>query len=205
MTDLTKALLWRHNDAVNLQALINNKQAFYDEQVTQFFDEWYRDVFNLDTANDFGLTVWGIILDFPVSVNDTPSHQANSAFGFGEYRKNFGSQFAPSDETLSLSSEVARIVLKLRFYNLVTRATIPECTAIVKEVFKDYGECYCLDGLNMTIRYVFNFDLPSSIRQILNNFDLLPRQNSVEAVYIDSPNSRFGFGQYRKNFGSRFR
>lgn len=205
MTDLSKALLWRHNDAVKLQSLIANKQAFYDKHVTQFFDDWQRDVFNLDTANDFGLTVWGIILGFPISVNTTDPAPINGSFGFGEFRKNFGSQFAPADETLSLTTEIARIVLKLRFYGIVTRATIPECTAIVKEVFKDYGDCYCLDGLNMTIRYVFNFDLPSGIRQILNDFDLLPRQNSVEAVYIDSPNSRFGFGQYRKNFGSRFR
>lgn len=205
MTDLKNALLWRHNDAEKLQALIANKQEFYDKFVTDFFAGWYRDVFNLDTANDFGLTVWGIILEFPVSVNDTPSHADNSAFGFGEFRKNFGSQFAPADETLNLTTEIARIVLKLRFYNLVTRATVPECTAIVKEVFKDYGDCYCLDGLNMTIRYVFNFDLPSGIRQIFNDFDLLPRPNSVDAVYIDSPNSRFGFGEFRKNFGSRFR
>lgn len=205
MTDLTKALLWRHNDAVNLQALIANKQAFYDKHATEFFDDWKRDVFNLDTANDFGLTVWGIILGFPVSVNTAEPAPVNGSFGFGEFRKNFGHQFAPSDETLSLTTDIARIVLKLRFYGLVTRATIPECTAIVREVFKDYGDCYCLDGLNMTIRYVFNFNLPSGVRQILNDFDLLPRQNSVEAIYIDSPNSRFGFGGLRKNFGSRFR
>lgn len=205
MTDLTKALLWRHNDAVKLQSLIANKQAFYDKQVTSFFSDWKKDVFDLETANDFGLMVWSIILDFPISINSTESAPDNSSFGFGAFRKNFGHQFSPPADTLSLTTDIARIVLKLRFYGLVTRATIPECTAIVKEVFKSYGDCYCLDGLNMTIRYIFNFNLPSGLRQIFNDYDLLPRPNSVEAIYIDAPNSRFGFGENRKNFGGTFR
>ena len=141
MTDLTKALLWRHNDAVKLQSLIANKQAFYDKQVKSFFSDWKKDVFDLETANDFGLMVWSIILDFPISINSTESAPDNSSFGFGAFRKNFGHQFSP----------------------------------------------------------------PSGLRQIFNDFDLLPRPNSVEAIYIDAPNSRFGFGANRKNFGGTFR
>lgn len=201
--DVTKALLWRHNDAENLQALINRKKAALDKLNDDFWVNWVRDVFDLRTANAFGLSVWSIILNIPLSIGADKTHEPNSSFGFGSFRKNFNNgNFSSATSDTVLTPEQARLVLRLRYYRLVTRGTIPECNRIVAEVFGDLGEVYALDGLDMTMTYVFNFEIPAALRRILDEYDLLPRPSAVELRRVELPNKSFGFGPFRKNFNN---
>lgn len=181
--DVTKALLWRHNQAVNLQALINNKQAALDELNQDFWTDWVADVFNLTTANDFGLSVWAIILNVPLSIDPAPPKIDN--FGFGEFNINFNnSNFNSSISPIILSTDQARIVLKLRYYQLMTRCTVPECNKIVTDVFGELGNVYVSDNLDMTITYNFDFVPASKITEIIEKYDLLPRPSGVERFIV---------------------
>lgn len=66
--DVLRALLWQRNDAINLQSLITQKQVWYDESQSGFWNDWLINVFDLQTASDFGCVVWAIILGIPVSI-----------------------------------------------------------------------------------------------------------------------------------------
>lgn len=55
-------LIWQYCNAPNLAQIIENEFAFYKKNVNDFFNDWYNDVFNLLTANTFGLNVWANIL-----------------------------------------------------------------------------------------------------------------------------------------------
>ena len=55
--NVLRPLLWQYNQADNLRGLLELKQVFYDREQRDFWQNWYRDVFDLRTANDFGLTV----------------------------------------------------------------------------------------------------------------------------------------------------
>jgi hypothetical protein len=79
--NLLNALLWRHNDAANLQSLLESKNAWYAENQTEFWNNWIANVFNLETANEFGLTVWAQILGVPLSLI-VPAN-TGPQFGFG--------------------------------------------------------------------------------------------------------------------------
>ncbi len=79
--NLLRALLWQDNTATNLTALLQAKQTWYDENVSTFFEDWVTDVFDIRTANEFGLAVWAIILGVPTTVILPPTTKAN--FGFG--------------------------------------------------------------------------------------------------------------------------
>ncbi len=205
--DLLRSLLWRHNEAVNLQALIQNKNNALDDLNKDFWESWVEDIFNLDTANRFGLSVWSIILNIPLSIApETPANN-NGNFGFGQYRKNFNNgNFTDAVNDIILSLEQARIVLKLRYYQLVARGTIPECTKIVTDVFGDLGTVTAFDNYNMTMAYVFAFEIPAPLRLILNKYDLLPRPSGVKVIYNEIPNNKpngnFGFGSNRINFNN---
>jgi hypothetical protein len=178
--NVEKALLWRHNKAVNLQALLANKQAALDTLHSDFWTAWSSDVFNLNTANDFGLIIWSIILGLPLTIDNESSPVANGNFGFGEFRKNFGNgNFTPLGDFITLNSEDARSLLKLRYYQLVTRATVPECNKIVNDVFPTLTP-YVVDGLDMTMEYVFNGSPSSSLRDAIKRLDVLPRPSGVE-------------------------
>ena len=62
--NLMRTILWQYENAPKLKALVQSEQDWANENVTEFWKDWYRDVFNLKTANDFGLNVWSRILMF---------------------------------------------------------------------------------------------------------------------------------------------
>ena len=64
--NLLTALDWQRSNADVIQNLITKKQEWYEANHCDFWNDWVTDVFNLDTANDFGLSVWAIILDEPI-------------------------------------------------------------------------------------------------------------------------------------------
>lgn len=55
-------LLWQYSNTPRLSQIVQNEIAFFKENAQDFFSNWYNDVFNLKTANSFGLNVWGFIL-----------------------------------------------------------------------------------------------------------------------------------------------
>jgi len=81
--DLLQHILWNFNQAENLQNLLQKKQDWYQENQQEFWDNWVRDVFDLRTANDFGLSIWSIILDLPLFGDSDVSPTDYPAFGFG--------------------------------------------------------------------------------------------------------------------------
>jgi hypothetical protein len=95
--DLEKALDWQRSKAPILKALIKKKQEWYEANFCEFWNNWTVDVFNLNTANEFGLSVWSIILNEPLfgitqaSPADYPSWGFTSddeVFGFGSFGTN---------------------------------------------------------------------------------------------------------------------
>lgn len=60
-SDLLRALLWQYEEAENLKALARHKLDWFERATVSFWQNWYNDVFNIDTATDFGLGIWARI------------------------------------------------------------------------------------------------------------------------------------------------
>jgi hypothetical protein len=94
--DITRALKWLQNNAPNIQSIVTQKADWYGKYNDQFWMNWEENVFDLRTANAFGLVVWCIILGLPLSAfNFQP---ITNAFAFGSQRGNFqdgGGHVAP--------------------------------------------------------------------------------------------------------------
>lgn len=192
--DLLRAILWQYDSAARLRSLLEAKQRWYDENQRDFWNAWYRDVFDLRTANDFGLSVWAIILDIPLVVV-MPATDDEDVFGFGVNNLgydegSFGRSLAAAD---SLTTDQRRLVLQLRYFQLVTRGAVPEINAFLAYIFGTTGRVYVRDNLDMTCTYVFNFVPPASLRQILGGYDVLPRPAGVEINYLVQLDEGFGF------------
>lgn len=199
--DLLRALLWQYNDAARLQSLLQSKQDWYNVNQKEFWENWYRDVFNLQTANDFGLAVWAIILDVPLLVASQGDPPSKPIWGFGQYRKNFNNGNFASISSSLLTTEQKRLILRLRYFQLYTRATVPEINAFLGDLFAPYGSGYVIDNLDMTARYIFFNPLPSALATVLTEFDLLPRPASVKIDFeILGVNDSWGFGVNHENF-----
>ena len=154
--NLKQCLLWQYNNAPALRALILQKQDWYKTHQEDFWNYWYNSVFNLDTADDFGLTVWGEILDFP--------RQVKSADG----------------SLHVLTTEQYRTVLKGQMLKFNMGVTAPEVNRWLSVVFGSQGKAYCLDNLDMTvIPFVFEQSPSDEILWLLANVDFLPRPAGV--------------------------
>lgn len=198
--NLLQAILWQFNEAERLQSLLEQKNNWYISNQTEFWTDWYNDVFNLQTANDFGLTVWAVILGLPLTITN-PVIDTGDKWGFGEFRFNFSrGNFAPSSIGIALSTSEKRIILRLRYFQLVTRCAIPEINEFLKSVFADLGSVYVLDGLNMTMNYVFTFVPNDNLLQVIQQFDVLPRPVGVGINYVITAIETFGFGEFHRNF-----
>lgn len=196
--DLLRALLWEYNEAITLQELLQKKQGWYDLNQRDFWQSWYDNVFNLLTANEFGLAVWSIILGLPLFIA-TPPDPEKPTFGFDlpQYGNFDNSNFTDSDGNIfNLPLEIKRIALRLRYYQLVSSGTVPETNRMLADVFKDYGKVYLLDYHNMTQAYIFLFELSADLQYLFNHVDILPRPAAVASTYVDATKSYFGFGPY---------
>lgn len=198
--DLLRALLWQYNDAERLQTLLQRKSDWYAEEQSGFWQNWISDVFDLTTANDFGLSVWGILLNVPLSYG-LPGSGAREVFGFGIYNLNFNQGTFGRDAAgvAGLTLEQKRLVLRLRYYQLISDGSVPHINFVLKEVF---GAGYVLDPEDMTAIYVFPTALPSGVLAVLQEFDLLPRPAGVEINILIDPTSVFGFDPYYQNFNN---
>lgn len=202
--DLLKALLWQHDNAEKLKALVAAKQAWYQDNQCDFWESWYRDVFNLETANEFGLSVWSRILGLPLQVK-IDGDKAKDAFGFGANHQNFGNgNFARAvDGEQSLSLEQSRLVLKMRYFQLVSRGSIPEINEWLSALFVDRGNVFVVDQGDMTYAtYFFSFAPDSQLRFVLEKYDLLPRPAGVGVRYLVQVKDSFGFGPNHLNFNN---
>lgn len=206
--DLKQSLLWQYDDAKHLQALIEQKNAWYEKKQSRFWNDWFYDIFNLDTANDFGLSVWAIILDIPLAIGIEGSGE-RPVWGFGSYNGNFsdwagadyhfGTNFGRNGDTVfALNIEQKRLILKLRYYQLISRGSVSEVNAMLKALFK--GHAHVIDGLDMTMTYIFDVMPSSQTLLVLEQFDLLPRPAGVKRKILINPTDSFGFKPYYLNF-----
>lgn len=150
--DILQALKWMHNSAPNITYIITQKRDWYDKYQKQFWIDWEAFVFDLDTANNFGLMVWCIILGVPSQLFGL--YPPDGAWAYGPDRQNFiGTGVAPYDSeggnfygggefTLLTATEI-RWALKLRYAALVGNGR--------------------LEYINRILLWIFNKDVPWDI------------------------------------------
>lgn len=168
--DLKQCLLWQYQNSEKLKSLILSKEEWYSGHQAQFWQDWYDNVFNIDTANDFGLSVWGQILDF--------SRNVTAKDGSLHY----------------LTTEQYRMILKGQMLRFGMGASAPEINKWLSVVFAGQGACYCLDTYDMTaIPFVLQADPSDEIKWLLGNIDFFPRPAGVGYQVRIIPTDVFGF------------
>lgn len=80
--DLLQGVIWQYDEATHLLSLINQKQIWYNTNQTKFWTDWYNNVFNLLTANTFGLSVWSYILNVPLYLLNEVESSSKPIWGF---------------------------------------------------------------------------------------------------------------------------
>ena len=198
--NLMRTILWQYENAPKLKALVQSEQDWTNKNVTEFWKNWFRDVFNLKTANEFGLNVWSRILNIPLTINRPK--RIDGVFGFGTNHKNFGRGNFGRGKTqdISVTTEQARKILLLRWFQLTSKPTVGNINKALEIVF-GAGVAYVQDNLDMS-NQLFMFTKKPDYQTIdmLKNTDLLPRPSTVGSTYAVQPRKGFGFGIHHFNF-----
>lgn len=178
------ASLWQYQNSTRLQSLLQSKQSWYDTNQTGFWENFYTNIFDLDSADYFGLNVWSIILGQPIVFNNSDS-PGQIPFGFGTNNENFtqGNFAGGGGSSYALPAYAALLLLQLRAFQLISSGTVPETNRMLAYVFADYGSAWLVDNHNMTQTYMFNFPLTAELVYIFNNIDILPRPAGVSSTY----------------------
>lgn len=199
--DLLQVIIWQYNEASRILSLINQKQDWYDENQTQFWEDWFNNVFNLITANGFGLIIWSIILELPLFLGPPPDPPDKPIWGFGEFNENFEhGNFTNANSANELTTAEKRLLLRLRFFKLQSRDAIPEVNEFLHLIFGTEGPTYILDGLHMNIVLVFLWPVNPRLVENIIRYDLIPRDTGVLLTYVPDPDFVFGFGSFNQNF-----
>jgi len=196
-------ILWQYDNAPNIKGLLEKLQARANEAQTTFWTDWFKNVFNVDTADDFGLNVWCLILGLPVIMNQ--SGEQTLIFGLDNTnRQNFDrGNFSREARGIYLSTEEKRIVVKLRYFQCVMyKGDLFDTNRFLGEVFKKLGQVYYVDNFDMSITYIFGFYPDERLIYAFNYFDLLPHTAGVKIKnIIYKGQSIWGFDNAnRKNF-----
>lgn len=178
--DFSDVILWQYDKSTNLKNLISKKQEFYNDNVDEFFSDWYNDVFNLDTANYFGLIIWSLILGCTEYIELT-SKIGQKAFGFGKFHNNFHeSNFALSNYIYSLSTESLRKVLKTQMYNFNSNGSLYDINKILNIIYPEHNPYVTYDKNTNVLTYHFPIPLSEDDMNIVMFSNMFPAPVGVK-------------------------
>lgn len=172
--NFSDVILWQYDKSTNLKNLIYKKQSFYNDNVDNFFTNWYRDVFNIDTANHFGLLIWALILGCTEYIEIT-SNIDHKSFGFGPYHKNFNeSNFYLSNYIYTLPVELLRKVLKAQMYNFNSNGSLYDINKVLNIIYPEHNPYATYDKDTNVLTYHFPIPLNRENTNIVMFSNMFP-------------------------------
>ena len=183
--DVMQTVLSQYANSPIMMALVQNFYQYLDQ--TAYMDEFFDVIFNINTAQGYGLDMWGRI----VGVSRVVSVQASLTLGFQEAGSlsalgfNQGAFYAGGSTTnnYSLADDPYRIVILAKAALNITDCAIPAINAILMSLFVNRGNCYVVDGLNMTMTYTFTFPTTDLEKAIVQGLGVLPKPTGVNVLY----------------------
>lgn len=155
---------------------------------TENLDNFYDFMWNVETAQGYGLDVWGRI----VGVSRTLELQAGKFFGFeqavGEFIAGF-SQGAPffSGTTVNnnyvLSDDDYRTLILAKAFANICDGSITSLNKLALSLFPGQGNAYVTNGQDMSIAYNFEFALSPVQEAIVLNSGVLPVPGGMAVTY----------------------
>lgn len=145
-----QTIISQYSNSPILTQLIGNFDAYVDQ--TQNFDAFYDLIWNVDTAQGYGLEIWGRI----VGVSKTLQVQVGTNFGFQEAGTTSAEPFnqaafyagAPLTTNYQLSDDAFRTLIFAKALANISDGSIPSINQLLLNLFPGRGNCYVTDGVD---------------------------------------------------------
>lgn len=168
-------------------ALVSGLTSIFSN--AQTLEDWYNVVFNIKTAEGFGLDIWGSILNQgrAFSYIDPDSGDTENVYLKGAQTVSGISYTADQIE------EIYRQVLFLKAMSNITNATLASLNQMLQFYYQGRGRVYVINVGTMQIRYVFEFYV-NKLEKAIFTSEVMPRPTGVKAFFEYIPKGEyFGF------------
>lgn len=181
MINVEATIISQYGNSPTIKQLVFNMNTYIDPRAD--FDTFYDYVWNVETAQGFGLDIWGRIVDVERQVNvpiDTPN-PGMYPFTSGVY---------------TMTDDEYRLVILVKALANITNCTARGLNQLLLNIFAVRGRSYALDTGSMTIRLTFEYFLKPFEYVILTTTGIAPRPAGVLAniLQVDVPTT-FGFAE----------
>lgn len=183
--DPTPTIISQYANKPVMGALIN-----YFAQWTcgaALFNPFFDKVWNLDTAEGFGLDILGRIVGASRIVN-VPEQGVYIGFDGQSTAENWGHgswyRGATSTNNVKLTDDTYRRVIEAKVLANVWDGSIPQANRILMLLFPGYGNCYMSDDGGMAISYHFGSALSPVDGAIAAQEGILPRPSGVAVTIV---------------------
>lgn len=197
MIDLREVLLSQYANSPRIVKILNSLHEVIDPSLD--IDGFYDNVISIQSANSYGLDVWGRILGISRKVKKT--FDKSPVLGFieaNEFRfKPFGGAPFSGDgsnfSSYDLPDNLYRKILLIKAYANILCATAPNINKFLYYIFGG-KTCYYMPYGNMSASYIFEFNPTAFEQLIIYSLNILPIPCgvSVRFIVLDVKHS-FGF------------
>lgn len=197
MQDLQRTIISQYANSPTLVRLIQNMNEYIDPQTN--FDIFYNFVWNVDTAEGFGLDYWGKIVGvsrlLQIPGNDPIVGFDNPSFPDDWFPMSFGRFAREGEVTIAyeLPDNAYRVLILTKALANICATTAPALNRLLRNLFPGRGRCYVRDLGNMSMQFVFNFALSTVEYAILTQSGALPHPAGVLYSVLVIRQGLFGF------------
>ncbi len=179
--DLT--LISQYAQSPVLTQLIANFAQYFDQSAN--WNNFYQYVWNIDTAQGFGLDFWGAILgvsrylEIPATADYLGFHGADGTSSGYPFDVGVFFDGATATQTYALPDPEYRTLLYAKAFANICRCSIPVLNQLMRLLFSAYGDAYCLDNGNMQMTWYLGFSPTAVQLAIVQQSGVLPHPTGV--------------------------
>ena len=167
MTNVEQTVISQYGNSPTILKLIQNMNTYIDPSAD--IDSFYSFIFDVDTAQGFGLDICGRIVNVSRDIFTDPTYAANdTAF---------------------------RELVLLKALSNISASTAPSINQLLQNWMSGRGRCYVTDQGNMQMAYVFEFTLQPFEIDIITQGGIFLRPAGVGAKVIQGVFPVFGFSE----------
>lgn len=197
MIDVERTIISQYANSLTLVQLVTNMNEYIDPRAN--LQAFYDFVWNVDTAQGFGLDIWGNIVGvsrlLQIPGNDPIVGFDNASFPKDWFPMSEG-RFAIEGEVTtaySLADDAYRVLILTKALANIVTTTGPALNQLIRNMFPGRGRAFVRDLGNMAMQFVFNFRLTTVEYAILTQSGALPHPAGVFYSVVVIPEGLFGF------------
>lgn len=191
MLNVEATIISQYGNSATITQLVRNMDQYIDPRTD--FDTFFDFVWNVETAQGFGLDIWGRIVNIS---RELQIPEAGPFFGVAPDSAPLaqGPFWSGSDatNTYRLADDAYRQLILVKALANISATNAPSLNQLLQNMFVGRGRCYVNDLGGMQIRYTFEFLLTDYEIAIMTQSGALPRPAGVGAILINVEMPIFG-------------